>query len=172
MTAAELLTRREEAIAVSGWGARFRLVQPHNACFWVYLALVGTGIRHVIAEVAPTAGVFAQADVLALLTSGLYCGAFLLFLHGADRWERTPAGLAVAAFLAGGFGSTFAIAITGNAALMSLYTKVFGQPFAADWKAGLTAPFVEETAKGAAFLLVMGLAPVVVRTAYDGLTVG
>jgi RsiW-degrading membrane proteinase PrsW (M82 family) len=175
VTAAEAardeLTRRE-AIDVSGWGARFRLVQPRNACFWVYLALVGTGIRHVVGQVTPTAGVFAQADVLALLTSGLFCAVFLMFLHWADRWERTPAGLAVAAFLAGGFGSTFAIAITGNAAVMSLYAKLLGQAFAADWKAGLTAPFVEETAKGAAFLLVMGLAPVVVRTVYDGLIVG
>ena len=97
---------------------------------------------------------------------------FLLFLRWADRWERTPGGLAIAAFLAGGFGAAFAIALPGNAAMMSLYAKLFGQPFADDWKAGLTAPFVEETAKGAAFLLVMGLAPVVVRTVYDGLIVG
>ena len=166
------LVRRREAIAVSGWGARFHFVQLHNACFWVYLVLVGTGVWHVVANVAPTAGIFAQADVAALLTSGLFCAVFLLFLRWADRWERTPGGLAIAAFLAGGFGAAFAIALPGNAAMMSLYAKLFGQPFADDWKAGLTAPFVEETAKGAAFLLVMGLAPVVVRTVYDGLIVG
>ena len=166
------LLRRREAIAVSGWGARFHFVQMHNACFWVYLALVGSGVWQVVVSVAPTARVFAVANATALLAGGLFCAVFVLFLRWADRWERTPAGLAVAAFLVGGFGAAFAIAITGNAAMMSLYAKLFGQPFADDWKAGLTAPFIEETAKGAAFLLVMGLAPVVVRTVYDGLIVG
>ena len=55
---------------------------------------------------------------------------------------------------------------------MSLYTKIFGQAWATDWQAGLTAPFVEETSKGAIFILLMGLAPVVIRTASDGLIVG
>jgi RsiW-degrading membrane proteinase PrsW (M82 family) len=50
--------------------------------------------------------------------------------------------------------------------------KLFGQAWATDWQAGLTAPFVEETSKGAIFLLMMGLAPVVVRTVSDGLIVG
>jgi len=97
---------------------------------------------------------------------------FLLFLRWADRWEHTPGLLAAAAFAGGGFGAAFAIALPANAAMMSLYAKLFGQPFATDWKAGLTAPFVEETAKGAVFLLLMGLAPIVVRTVYDGLIVG
>ena len=64
------------------------------------------------------------------------------------------------------------MALPGNAAMMGLYAKLFGQPFATDWKAGLTAPFVEETAKGAIFLLCLGLAPIVIRTVYDGLLVG
>ncbi len=38
-------------------------------------------------------------------------------------------------------------------------------PFADDLRAGLSTPFVGET--GAAFLLVMGLAPVVVRTVVE-----
>ena len=64
------------------------------------------------------------------------------------------------------------MALPGNAALMDLYAKFFGQAWATDWKAGLTAPFVEETAKGAVFLLLLGLAPFVIRTVYDGLIVG
>jgi RsiW-degrading membrane proteinase PrsW (M82 family) len=163
---------RREAIAVSGWGAPFRFVQPHNACFWLYLLLVGSGIWKVITLVAPTAGIFAQANATAFVTSGLLAAVFLAFLHGADRWERTPALLAALAFLVGGFGAAFAIALPGNTALAGLYAKLFGQSFALDWQAGLSAPFVEETAKGAAFLLLLGLAPVVVRTVYDGLIVG
>lgn len=165
-------TARRDAIAVSGWGAPFRFVQPHNACFWVYLVFVGAGVWQLIGLVVPTAGIYAPADITSLISSGLFALVFLVFLRRLDRFERTPAGLATAAFLAGGFGAAFVIALPGNAAMMSLYAKVFGQPFAVDWQAALTAPFVEETAKGAAFLLVMGLAPVVVRTAYDGLIVG
>jgi protease PrsW len=164
--------RRRTAIEVSGWGAPFRLVQPHNACFWVYLVLVAVGVWKAVGLVVPTAGIFADADTAALISSGLFAVLFLLFLRWADRWEHTPGALAATAFVGGGFGAAFTIALPANAAMMSLYAKLFGQAFATDWKAGLTAPFVEETAKGAVFLLLMGLAPIVVRTVYDGLIVG
>lgn len=166
------LSRRRDAIAVSGWGAPFRFVQPHNACFWMYLVLVAAGLWTLVPMFAATAGVYAEANAAAIGTSAVFAAIFLRFLHHADRWEHTPGRLALAAFVIGGVGSTFAIALPGNAALMSLYAKAFGQAWAQDWKAGLTAPFVEETAKGAAFLLLLGLAPVVIRTVYDGLIVG
>jgi protease PrsW len=166
------LTRRRDAIAVSGWGAPFRFVQPHNACFWMYLVLAVAGLWTLVPMFAATAGVYAEANAAAIGTSAVFAAVFLFFLHRADRWEHTPGRLALAAFVIGGIGSTFAIALPGNAALMSLYAKTFGQAWAQDWQAGLTAPFVEETAKGAAFLLLLGLAPVVIRTVYDGLIVG
>ena len=166
------LERRAQAIQRSGWGARFHFVQPHNACFWVYLALVASGLWYVVTAVASTRGAFDDAYSTAIITSGLFCAAFLAFLHWTDRWERTPASLALAAFVGGGVAAPFAIAIVGNGAIMSLYTKGFGQAWATDWQAGLTAPFVEETSKAAVFILLMGLAPVVIRTAADGLIVG
>ncbi|WP_116451173.1 PrsW family intramembrane metalloprotease [Blastococcus litoris] len=169
---ADELERRRHAIEVSGWGARFRFIQPRNACFRVYLAVVFAGGWYVVNTVADTAGAFAQAYVASVLTTGLFALVFLYFLHRFDRFERTPAKLALAAFLIGGFGVPWAMALPGNAALSSLYSKLFGQSWATDWQAGLSAPFVEETAKGAAFLLVWGLAPLVIRTVYDGLIVG
>ncbi len=172
MTATTASERRRSAIATSGWGARFVFLQPHNACFWVYLGLVAAGGWYVVNSVTTTAGAFAQAYATAVVTSGLFAAAFLLWLRWADRWERTPPALAIAAFAGGGLAAPFGIAIVGNAAVMSLYSKLFGQAFATDWQAGLTAPFVEETSKGAVFLLLMGLAPVVIRTVSDGLIVG
>lgn len=169
---AAAIERRAEAIEVSGWGARFRFFQPRNACFWVYVGLVVTGLWYVVTSVHATRGAFDDAYATALVTSGLFCAAFLWFLHHSDRWERTPPSLALAAFIGGGVAAPFGIAITGNGAIMSIYTKVFGQAWAADWQAGLTAPFVEETSKGAIVLLLMGLAPVVIRTVSDGLIVG
>jgi protease PrsW len=169
---AEELERRRDAIAVSGWGARFRFVQPHNACFWVYLAILAAGAWYVVSTVAANAGAFAQAYVTAVLSSGAFAAVFVLFLRRSDRFERTPGRLALAAFVIGGLGVPWAIAINGNSALMSLYTKLFGQAWATDWQAGLSAPFVEETGKGIGFLLLLGLAPLVIRTVYDGLIVG
>ncbi|GLZ48873.1 hypothetical protein Acsp06_50580 [Actinomycetospora sp. NBRC 106375] len=168
----ELLAGRAAAIRVSGWGAPFRLFQPHNACFWVALALIALGLWNFVPSYVNTFGVFAAADITSLVTSGLFALVFLYFLHRSDRWERTPGRLVASAFVLGGFGAAFAVALPGNAPLMSIYTKLFGQAWAVDWKAGLTAPFVEESAKGICFLLLLGLAPVVIRTAYDGLIVG
>jgi RsiW-degrading membrane proteinase PrsW (M82 family) len=168
----DLRARRHAAVEVSGWGAPVRIFQPHNACFWVILVLVMLGVRKFYDMAAPTAGVFAPANIAAVASAGIFCLLFLAYLHHIDRYERTPASLAVTAFLGGGFIATWVVALPGNGALMDLYTKAFGQVWATDWKAGLTAPFVEETAKGAVFLLLMGLAPKVIRTAYDGLIVG
>lgn len=168
----ELLARRTAAIEESGWGARFHLFQPRNLCLWVYLLMVVLGAHQLYQIAAPTTGVFAKADIAGVASASVFFLFFLLFLHHADRYERTPALLAATAFIGGGVGSVWAMALPGNAAVMNIYTKTFGQVWAADWKAGLTAPFVEESAKGAVFLLMLGLAPLVIRTVYDGLIVG
>lgn len=169
---ADLLARRRDAIEESGWGARFHLFQPRNLSLWVYLLLVVLGARELYRIAVPIAPVFADADIAGVASAGTFCLLFLLFLHHADRYERTPALLAATAFIGGGIGAVWAMAMPGNAAVMSLYSKTFGQVWAADWNAGLTAPFVEESAKGAVFVLMLGLAPFVIRTVYDGLIVG
>lgn len=168
----DLLERRVAAIEESGWGERFRFLQPRNACMWVYLFLVALGARELYRLAAPTAEVFEAANLAAVGSAGFFCLLFLLFLHHFDRYERTPAALAVVAFVGGGIGATWAMALPGNGALMNLYAKMFGQAWATDWQAGLTAPFVEETAKGVVFVLLLGLAPRVIRTVYYGLIVG
>lgn len=169
---AELLALRTAAIAESGWGARFHLFQPRNLCLWVYLVIVVIGVHQLYQIAVPTAGVFAKADIAGVASASTFCLVFLLFLHHFDRYERTPALLAATAFIGGGLGAPWAMALPGNAAVMDVYSKTFGQVWATDWNAGLTAPFVEESAKGAIFLLMLGLAPVVIRTVYDALIVG
>ncbi|WP_299922183.1 PrsW family intramembrane metalloprotease [uncultured Nocardioides sp.] len=164
--------RRRAAIEESGWGSEFRFFQPRNACLWVYLLAVILGTRQLYHLAAPTVGVFEEANLAAVASAGLFCLAFLWFLHHADRYERTPARLAIAAFIGGGLAAPWAMALPGNAAMMDLYAKNFGQAWATDWEAGLTAPFVEESAKAIIFVLLLGLAPFVIRTVYDGLIVG
>ena len=172
MSATEQTTRRERAIELSGWGSPFHLVQPHNACFWVYLALVAAGAWHLIRYAAMTQQAIGVANLIATVAAALFAALIVAIIHWADRWTRIPARLALVAAVGGGVGSTFAIAITGDGAMLSLYAKVLGGPWAVDWGDGLTAPFVEETAKGAIFLLMLGLAPMLIRTVGDALIVG
>lgn len=169
---AELLERRGAAIDEAGWGARFHLFQPRNLCLWVYALLVLMGAHQLFQLAAPTAVVFKDANLAAVGSAGFFCLVFLWFLHRFDWFERTPALLAAAAFIGGGVGAAWTMALPGNSALMDLYTKAFGQAWASDWKAGFTAPLVEESAKGIVFVLMLGLAPRVINTVYDGLIVG
>ncbi|BBH71727.1 hypothetical protein ACTI_84120 [Actinoplanes sp. OR16] len=64
------------------------------------------------------------------------------------------------------------VALSGNSALLGIHQKVFGQAFQVAWGAGLTAPLFEELGKGAGVLLLLFLAPRVVRTAYDRFILG
>ncbi|WP_037184086.1 PrsW family intramembrane metalloprotease [Rhodococcus sp. UNC23MFCrub1.1] len=164
--------RRAEAVEISGWGARFHFVQPHNLSFWVYLALTAIGAFQAWAFFAPDAGFYAEGFAVAAVLCGL-CGlAWLAWFHHIDRWERQPGGLVVAALVWGAVPATFAFAMTVNTAMLGIYPKLFGQEWSANWAAGATAPFTEEAAKLCGFLLLMSLAPRLIRTANDGLIVG
>jgi RsiW-degrading membrane proteinase PrsW (M82 family) len=80
--------------------------------------------------------------------------------------------MAVLAAVWGGLGATLALAAPANTPILSLWGKAFGQVWASDWGAGLTAPFVEELAKGSGLLLLIALAPRAVVTAFDGFILG
>ena len=56
--------------------------------------------------------------------------------------------------------------------MIDLYAKAFGASFAYDWGAALAAPVNEELAKGAGVLLLLTLAPQLVRSPFDGLILG
>ncbi len=164
--------RRAEAIEVSGWGQRFVFVQPHNLSFWVYLALMGVGVFQIWGFFGPKASFYAEGFAIAAVMCGL-CGlAWWAWFRHIDRWERQPASLVVAGIAWGAAAGTFAFAMTVNTAMLSIYGKLFGQDWAANWAAGATAPITEESAKLCGFLLLMGLAPRLVRTANDGLVIG
>jgi len=117
-------------------------------------------------------GFYVEAFAIAALLCALCGAAWWAWLRHIDRWERQPAGLVVAGLAWGAVAATFGFAMTVNTAMLSIYGKVFGQAWAADWAAGLTAPFTEESAKLCGFILLMGLAPRLVRTANDGLVIG
>ncbi|SNS95403.1 PrsW family intramembrane metalloprotease [Rhodococcoides kyotonense] len=164
--------RRAEAIEVSGWGERFEFVKPHNLSFWVFIALTAVGAFQAWAFFAPGAGFYAGGFAVAAVLCGL-CGlAWFAWFRHIDRWERQPGRLVLAALLWGAIPATFAFAMTVNTAMLGIYPKLFGQVWSANWAAGFTAPITEEAAKLCGFILLMSLAPRLIRTANDGLIIG
>jgi len=171
-TTEDLITARVEAIENSGWGRSFAFYQPRNAAFWVYLLLVVSGAFKLISMLSASAAAYGDAIALSFVLFGVYGAVFWWFTHHIDRYARQPVKLIVVAFFWGSFAATWVMAANANDAVLALYAKTFGQAWASDWGAGLTAPFTEEIAKGVGLLLLVALASRLVRTAFDGFILG
>ncbi len=171
-TTDNLITARVDAIENSGWGRSFTFYQPRNAAFWVYLMLVVTGAFKLFSMLSASAPAYGDAIALSIVLFGVYGAVFWWFTHHIDRYARQPVKLIVVAFLWGSFAATWVMAANANDAILALYAKAFGQAWAKDWGAGLTAPFTEEIAKGVGLLLLVALASRLVRTAFDGFILG
>lgn len=173
MSRTDLLERRHSAITDVGWGASVSWRQPRNACLWVFVAIVAYGFWYTFTAVRGVQGTPAGGPLaISAVIFALYGVIFWWFTTHIDRYSRQPMDLRAAAFLFGGFGATWTIAVHGNGALIDIYGKVFGQDFANGWGAGLAAPFTEELGKGAGVLLLVYIAPRVMRTAFDGFVIG
>jgi RsiW-degrading membrane proteinase PrsW (M82 family) len=163
---------RSAALEASGFGQKFKLVQTHNMGFWVYIVLIVIGLLAMFQQLQGALIAFQGSLVLSVGLFAAYTIPFWIFLRHIDRFKSVPEKLAAAAFLYGGVVATFAMATYANNAVISLWGKVNGQQFAADWAATLTAPFTEELAKASGLVLLLLLAPRLIRTAFDGLLLG
>jgi RsiW-degrading membrane proteinase PrsW (M82 family) len=163
---------RRRAIEQSGFGEEFQLVQPHNLAFWVYCLLVIAGAVVLSGQISIAAAAYSGALISGAIAFGLLAVAYLWFIHYEDRYTTVPPKLAAAGFVWGAVAAVGAFALLGNDAVMNLYAKMFGASFAFDWGAALTAPVNEELAKGAGILLLLTLAPRLIRSPFDGLVVG
>jgi RsiW-degrading membrane proteinase PrsW (M82 family) len=160
------------AIEESGWGQPFRFLQPHNLAFWVYLLGIGGGALTMVHYFGAGGTFYSRALAGGVLLFGLYLIPWLLLLRHHNRFTAQPAGLLATGFVWGGVAATFWIALPANSALLEIWAKVGGTSFAADWGAGLTAPINEEWGKALGLVLLIGLAPRLVRSAYDGFIIG
>jgi RsiW-degrading membrane proteinase PrsW (M82 family) len=167
-----LAADQRRAIAESGWGEDFRLVQPNNLAFWVYGILVAAGAYVLQGQISIALAAYSGALADGVISFALVAIAYIWFIHYEDRYTTVPPKLAATGFVWGFVGATGAFALLGNEAVMSLYAKTFGASFAFDWGAALTAPVNEELAKGAGVLLLLVLAPKLIRSPFDGLIVG
>ena len=160
------------AIEQSGGGEEFPLVQPHNQAIWVYCALVVVGAAEVWGQISIAAAAYSGALVSGVIAFGLLGAAYVWFIHYEDRYTSVPPRLAAAGIVWGAVAAIGAFALLGNDAVISLYAKAFGGSFAFDWGAALAAPVDEELAKGAGVLLLLTLAPRLIRSPFDGLILG
>jgi protease PrsW len=160
------------AIEESGWGLPFRFWQPHNLSFWVYVLGVAAGGVTVLRYFGPAADFYGPALAAGVILFGLYLVPWLLFLRRQNRYTAQPGDLLLTGFLWGGVAATFWIALPANTAFLEIWTKLGGTGFAADWGAGLSAPIDEEWSKALGLVLIIGLAPRLVRSAYDGFIIG
>lgn len=164
--------QRATALDASGWGAPFRLLQLRNLCFWVYALGVIGGAYQLVRYFGSGAGAYGTGLGLGVLAFAVYTIPWLVLLGYHNRYTRLPGTLLLAAFVWGATAATFWIALPANGAFLSLYGKAFGQAWVNDWGAGLTAPINEEIGKGLALILLIGLAPKLVRGPFDGLLIG
>lgn len=160
------------AVDVSGRARTFRFFQPRNLCWWVYIVVVAYGVISIPTVFASPVNAFGSAIAGSIVLLLIYGAVLWWFTRHIDRYSPISGALVATAMIWGGAAATLGIAIWANTPIISLYAKAFGQNFAADWGAGLTAPFVEEIAKGLGVVLVMFLAARVIRTAFDGFVVG
>lgn len=165
------VTARREAIEASGWGDEFRLVQPRNAAFWVLVWAMLAGVAGMVSYYTGLS-VFAVGLGIGIILFAVYAIPWLLVLTYLNRYTTLPGPMLLIAFLWGALPATYWIALPANNAILSLYAKLFGAEWTASWGAGFTAPISEEIAKALAVIILMGLAPRLVRSAYDGLLLG
>ena len=170
-TLAALGAERDQALARSGWGQRFHLLQPRNLAFWVFglLGILGAALFVMIIQPSGDNGIVLLRSIAAAVT--LYALALWWFLRAVDKYARLSRGLIVAAFCWGAFPA-FLISALGNDPLLTLWNNLFGTAFGVDWGAALTAPLVEEWSKGLGLIILITMAARQIATALDGFVLG
>jgi RsiW-degrading membrane proteinase PrsW (M82 family) len=150
----------------------FRIFQPRNLCSWIFLWYLMLGAVSTFRWFRPNVEAVGTTALISFVLFGLYSLPWLWFLHRRDQLTPIPGRLLVFGALWGGMTATFFIAITANGALLSIYNKAVSATFAQDWGPGLAAPFSEETGKGIGILLLLFIAPRIIRTPFDGFVLG
>lgn len=155
-----------------GKGRSVQIFQPRNLASWVFLWGLAFGAVAAFRWFQPVSIAVGTATMWASVLFFLYLLPWLWFLRHKDRRTPIPAKVLIVGFLWGGLTAAFLIALPGNDSLMSIYGKAVSPEFAHDWGAALAAPFTEETGKGLGILLLMFIAPRIIRLPFDGFIVG
>ena len=167
-----VVAARRAVIDESGWGAPFRFIQVRNFTFWVVVLLFVSGASFTYRGFGPSASAYTDSFAEGTVWFGIFTILFLWLFSRLDRYSSIPAKAKVVAFLFSGLVSTFAMAAINNDAFRSILAKTISLEFMQVWSAGATAPWSEEIVKMLPVVLMIGLAPRVMRCAFDGLIIG
>lgn len=166
------MAARQEAIEASGWGRRVRIFQPRNFSLWVMVFLMILGVSEMLSRAVPGFSVYSSAITQGVVIFTIFGALIWWIIYRLDRYSAIPTNVKVWSFLFGGIAAIYAIAVHFNNGMNALLAKTIGAGFRGDWGPAFGAPLSEEVAKGLAVVLMIGIAPRVVRTAFDGFVVG
>jgi RsiW-degrading membrane proteinase PrsW (M82 family) len=150
---------------------RTTVFRPRQPAFWAFaLILLPTGLvtlggQQVLREMAPSGWALSWGLLL------LYALPVLAVVYALDLYEREPVSMLVAAFAWGAIAAT-ALSGIANEGWGLVVARVGGPEFASRWTAALTAPFVEETLKGAGVVLLYLIARGEIDDLMDGFVYG
>jgi RsiW-degrading membrane proteinase PrsW (M82 family) len=128
------------------WTEQVSLIQPKQAAFWLFSALLlicGAGF---VDEQLTFANASTTAWLVGLVLLALYAVPVYLLVNTLDLFEREPRSLLIGALLWGAIIATF-LAGRINDQWGEIVQKLFGAEFAREWGAALVGPGVEELVK-------------------------
>jgi protease PrsW len=153
------------------WGHRVTLWQVRQPAFWFFMVFLLLGGLLTLLEQGTFLVLAPVGWVLSWSLLALYAAPVFLLVYFLDLYEREPPSLVFGAFLWGAVVAT-AMAGIGNAGWGLVVLDASGPGFASRWAPALTAPFVEETLKGAGVVMIYLIARREVDDVMDGLVYG
>lgn len=146
------------------------LFQPRQPAFWAYGFFMLYGTVVMADTLLGLSEVSSSGWALSWLLLALYAVPVWLLIRWLDLYEREPVSLCLGALGWGAFAAT-ALSI-GASGWDQVVAQVFGAEFAAKWGPAMTAPFVEESMKGAGVVLIYLIARDEVDDVMDGFVYG
>jgi RsiW-degrading membrane proteinase PrsW (M82 family) len=146
------------------------LFQPHQPAFWVYSLFLLYGLVSMTETLGELSKVSSSGWVLSWLLLTLYAVPVWVLVGRLDLYEREPVSLSLGALAWGAFAAT-ALSIEAWG-WDQVVAQTFGAEFAAKWGPAITAPFVEESMKGAGVVLIYLIARDEVDDVMDGFVYG
>jgi RsiW-degrading membrane proteinase PrsW (M82 family) len=153
------------------WTEQISIVQPRQAAFWLFSALLLiSGIGFVEDQLA-FANVSTTAWLVGLVLLALYAVPVYLLINALDLFEREPRSMLIGALLWGAIVATF-LAGRINGEWSAIVQKLFGAEFAREWGAALVGPGVEELVKFLGIVLLYLIARKEFDSVLDGFVYG
>jgi RsiW-degrading membrane proteinase PrsW (M82 family) len=153
------------------WGHRVTLFQLRQPAFWFYLGFLTLAGLLTLVQQETFLAMAPVGWLLSWFLLALYAVPVFLLIYFLDLYEKEPLSLVFGAFLWGAVVAT-ALAAIANFGWGLVVQGVGGAGFASRWTPALTAPFVEETLKGAGVVMIYLIARREVDDMMDGFVYG